>query len=59
MKCPATKKGPVELVFHSYHEGSLRAQRSPEDLRGQPGSKQPVQKQLEALVNSQLNTERR
>lgn len=59
MKCPATIKGPVELVLHSYCEGSLHAQRTPEDLRGRPGSKQPVQKQPGALANSQLNRERR
>lgn len=51
-KCPTTivSKRAREFTFLSYLEGSLHAQRSPEDLRSWAGSKQPIQKHLRAVV---------
>lgn len=45
----SVKKGQ-ELMCLSYLEGRLQAERSPEDLRSWAGSKQPLQKQLRAVV---------
>lgn len=39
-----------KLMFLSYLEENLHAQRSPEDLRSWAGCKQPIQKQLRAVV---------
>lgn len=60
VKCPTTtvSKRVRELMFLSYLEGSLHAERSPEDLRSWARSKQPIQRQLRAVAKRWLNREK-